>query len=80
MLDTILREDAWGVMPEPLIRHLLREQELAVIKHTYGLTQETTVCLPRQVWQNTQAMIGWQIRSAITCLILKCQIMFYLDT
>ncbi|MEZ9649493.1 LysR family transcriptional regulator [Vibrio lentus] len=40
MLDTILREDAWGVMPEPLIRHLLREQELAVIKHTYGLTQE----------------------------------------
>lgn len=40
MLDTILREEAWGVMPKPLIRHLLREQELAVIKHTYGLTQE----------------------------------------
>ena len=40
MLDTIMREDAWGVMPEPLIRHLLREQKLSVIKHTYGLTQE----------------------------------------
>ncbi|MDG3086001.1 LysR family transcriptional regulator [Vibrio hannami] len=40
MLNTILQEDAWGVMPEPLIRHLLRKEELAVIKHTYGLTQE----------------------------------------
>ncbi|WP_282176376.1 LysR family transcriptional regulator [Vibrio nereis] len=40
MLCTILEEDAWGVLPEPLIRHLLRKQELAVIKHTYGLTQE----------------------------------------
>ncbi|WP_100752630.1 LysR family transcriptional regulator [Vibrio salilacus] len=40
MLNTILKEDAWGVLPEPLIRHLLRQQELAVIKHTYGLTQE----------------------------------------
>lgn len=40
MLNTILKEDAWGVLPEPLIRHLLRKQELAVIKHTYGLTQE----------------------------------------
>lgn len=40
MLNTILEEDAWGVLPEPLIRHLLRKQELAVIKHTYGLTQE----------------------------------------
>jgi len=40
MLSTILEEDAWGVLPEPLIRHLLRKQELAVIKHTYGLTQE----------------------------------------
>ncbi|CAM2945470.1 MULTISPECIES: LysR family transcriptional regulator [Vibrio] len=40
MLSTILTEDAWGVLPEPLIRHHLRKQELAVIKHTYGLTQE----------------------------------------
>ncbi|MFY2506942.1 LysR family transcriptional regulator [Vibrio pectenicida] len=40
MLSTILTEDAWGVLPEPLIRHYLRKQELAVIKHTYGLTQE----------------------------------------
>ncbi|MCG9677384.1 MULTISPECIES: LysR family transcriptional regulator [Vibrio] len=40
ILKTILTEDAWGVLPEPLIRHHLRKQELAVIKHTYGLTQE----------------------------------------
>ncbi|WP_367989667.1 LysR family transcriptional regulator [Vibrio sp. NTOU-M3] len=40
MLNTILAEDAWGVLPEPLIRHYLRQQQLAVIKHTYGLTQE----------------------------------------
>ncbi|USD42967.1 LysR family transcriptional regulator [Vibrio sp. SCSIO 43135] len=40
MLSTILTENAWGVLPEPLIRHHLRKQELAVIKHTYGLTQE----------------------------------------
>ncbi len=40
MLNTILSEDAWGVLPEPLIRHLLRKEELSVIKHTYGLTQE----------------------------------------
>ncbi|MBY6195579.1 LysR family transcriptional regulator [Vibrio hangzhouensis] len=40
MLKTILSEGAWGVLPEPLIRHYLRAQELAVIKHTYGLTQE----------------------------------------
>ncbi|MHC6528795.1 LysR family transcriptional regulator [Vibrio proteolyticus] len=40
MLNTILTEEAWGVLPEPLIRHHLRQQELAVIKHTYGLTQE----------------------------------------
>lgn len=40
MLNTIMEEDAWGVLPEPLIRHHLRKQELAVIKHTYGLTQE----------------------------------------
>ncbi|EGA69393.1 transcriptional regulator [Vibrio sinaloensis DSM 21326] len=40
MLNTILEEEAWGVLPEPLIRHLLRKQKLAVIKHTYGLTQE----------------------------------------
>ncbi|MEZ8194376.1 MULTISPECIES: LysR family transcriptional regulator [Vibrio] len=40
MLNTILAEDAWGVLPEPLIRHHLRQQDIAVIKHTYGLTQE----------------------------------------
>ncbi|WP_413111755.1 LysR family transcriptional regulator [Thaumasiovibrio sp. DFM-14] len=40
MLNTIQTEDAWGVLPEPLIRHLLRQETLAVIKHTYGLTQE----------------------------------------
>ncbi|GAB2648587.1 LysR family transcriptional regulator [Vibrio panuliri] len=40
MLNSILTENAWGVLPEPLIRHHLRQQELAVIKHTYGLTQE----------------------------------------
>lgn len=40
MLNTILQEDAWGVLPEPLIRHLLRNETLSVIKHTYGLTQE----------------------------------------
>ncbi|WP_047043354.1 LysR family transcriptional regulator [Vibrio mexicanus] len=40
MLSTILTEDAWGVLPEPLIRHHLRAQDLSVIKHTYGLTQE----------------------------------------
>ncbi|MGR5359759.1 LysR family transcriptional regulator [Vibrio mediterranei] len=40
MLKTILSEGAWGVLPEPLIRQHLREQELSVIKHTYGLTQE----------------------------------------
>lgn len=40
MLKTIMEEDAWGVLPEPLIRHLLRQQKLSVIKHTYGLTQE----------------------------------------
>lgn len=40
MLNTILTENAWGVLPEPLIRHYLREQKLSFIKHTYGLTQE----------------------------------------
>lgn len=40
MLNMILTEEAWGVLPEPLIRHYLRKQELTVIKHTYGLTQE----------------------------------------
>ncbi len=40
MLSTILSENAWGVLPEPLIRHHLREQRLSVIRHTYGLTQE----------------------------------------
>ncbi|MCF7353738.1 LysR family transcriptional regulator [Vibrio sp. CK2-1] len=40
MLNTILTESAWGVLPEPLIRHHLREQRLSVIRHTYGLTQE----------------------------------------
>ncbi|MDA9557063.1 LysR family transcriptional regulator [Vibrio sp.] len=40
MLNTIISEGAWGVLPEPLIRHYLRKQELSVIKHTYGLAQE----------------------------------------
>ncbi|CAM4149888.1 LysR family transcriptional regulator [Vibrio agarivorans] len=40
MRNTIIQENAWGVLPEPLIRTKLREQELSVIKHTYGLTQE----------------------------------------
>ena len=40
MLNTILGEDAWGVLPEPLIRPLLRQEKISVIKHTYGLTQE----------------------------------------
>ncbi|EJK2114387.1 LysR family transcriptional regulator [Vibrio navarrensis] len=40
MMNMILQENAWGVLPEPLIRQYLREQKLAVIKHTYGLTQE----------------------------------------
>ncbi len=40
ILNTILTENAWGVLPEPIIRHYLREQRLSVIKHTYGLTQE----------------------------------------
>jgi DNA-binding transcriptional LysR family regulator len=40
ILSTIKTENAWGVMPEPLIRELLRERSLVVIKHTYGLIQE----------------------------------------
>ncbi len=40
MLASILEEGTWGVLPEPLIRQLLREQKLSVIKHTYGLIQE----------------------------------------
>jgi DNA-binding transcriptional LysR family regulator len=40
ILSTIQTENAWGVMPEPLIRGLLRDRQLHVIKHTYGLIQE----------------------------------------
>ncbi|SJL84562.1 LysR family transcriptional regulator [Vibrio palustris] len=40
ILNTILSDSAWGVLPEPLIRSHLRSQTLTVIKHTYGLTQE----------------------------------------
>ncbi|WP_261818021.1 LysR family transcriptional regulator [Vibrio gallicus] len=40
ILATIDTEGAWGVLPEPLIRDKLRQQQLSVIKHTYGLTQE----------------------------------------
>ncbi|MGO1298815.1 MAG: LysR family transcriptional regulator [Vibrio sp.] len=40
ILNTILSDNAWGVLPEPLIRSHLRAQTLTVIKHTYGLTQE----------------------------------------
>lgn len=40
ILTTILQRDAWGVLPEPLIRDYLRKEKLKVIKHIYGLTQE----------------------------------------
>lgn len=40
ILSTINTEGAWGVLPEPLIRPLLRNENLSVIKHTYGLRQE----------------------------------------
>ncbi len=62
MLTTIQQENAWGVLPEPLIRHLLRKEELAVIRHTYGLTQEDYCMLmaagmsehPGMVWLTDQ--------------------------
>ncbi|AUI88339.1 LysR family transcriptional regulator [Vibrio azureus] len=58
MLNTILEEDAWGVLPEPLIRHYLRQQKLAVIKHTYGLTQED-YCMFEPNGQNEHPAMNW---------------------
>ncbi len=58
MLSTILTENAWGVLPEPLIRHLLRKQELAVIKHTYGLNQED-YCMFTAVGMNEHPAMTW---------------------
>ncbi|GEM76226.1 LysR family transcriptional regulator [Vibrio sagamiensis] len=58
MLNTILEEDAWGVLPEPLIRHYLRQQKLAVIKHTYGLTQED-YCMFEPSGQTEHPAMNW---------------------
>ncbi|EOW9246722.1 LysR family transcriptional regulator [Vibrio cholerae] len=58
MLNTILSENAWGVLPEPLIRHYLREQQLTVIKHTYGLTQED-FCLFQPIGMHDNPAILW---------------------
>ncbi len=60
MLDTILKEDAWGVLPEPLIRPLLRQEALAVIKHTYGLTQEE-YCMFTAAGMNEHPGMNWLI-------------------
>ncbi len=58
MLNTILTENAWGVLPEPLIRHHLRQQKLAVIKHTYGLTQED-YCMFTSAGMTEHAAMNW---------------------
>ncbi|PWI32596.1 LysR family transcriptional regulator [Vibrio albus] len=58
MLNTILQEDAWGVLPEPLIRHFLRKEELAVIRHTYGLTQED-YCMLMATGMTEHPAIEW---------------------
>ncbi|MDR9826502.1 LysR family transcriptional regulator [Vibrio sp. FNV 38] len=58
MRNTIVQENAWGVLPEPLIRTKLREQELAVIKHTYGLTQED-FCMLCPAGMNQDAGMSW---------------------
>jgi DNA-binding transcriptional LysR family regulator len=58
MLNTILTEDAWGVLPEPLIRHHLRQESLAVIKHTYGLTQED-YCIFTPAGMTEHPAIDW---------------------
>lgn len=58
MLSTILTESAWGVLPEPLIRHHLREQRLAVIRHTYGLTQED-YCMFSLTGSNDDPAMAW---------------------
>ena len=58
MLNTILSEKAWGVLPEPLIRQYLRQQQLAVIKHTYGLTHQD-YCLFSAPGNAIPAPISW---------------------
>ncbi|GLQ73970.1 LysR family transcriptional regulator [Vibrio sp. vnigr-6D03] len=58
MLSTILGEDAWGVLPEPLIRPLLRQEKIAVIKHTYGLTQED-YCMFTAAGMTEDAAMVW---------------------
>lgn len=58
MLHCILNENAWGVLPEPLIRHHLRKQELAVIKHIYGLTQED-YCMFTPVGMHEHPAMSW---------------------
>ncbi|USD67818.1 LysR family transcriptional regulator [Vibrio sp. SCSIO 43136] len=58
ILDTLVRDDAWGVLPEPLIRHLLRQEKLAVIKHTYGLTQED-YCLFSRTGMSEHPSMTW---------------------
>ncbi len=58
MLNTILSKNALGVLPEPLIRHYLREQQLTVIKHTYGLTQED-FCLFQLIGMHDNPAILW---------------------
>lgn len=58
MLNMILQENAWGVLPEPLIRLYLREQKLAVIKHTYGLTQED-YCMLTHSGMNEHPAMTW---------------------
>ncbi|NLS14814.1 LysR family transcriptional regulator [Vibrio sp. SM6] len=58
MLNTILEDNAWGVLPEPLIRQFLRSQKLAVIKHTYGLTQED-YCMFRSATREDHPAMSW---------------------
>ena len=58
ILNTILTDNAWGVLPEPLIRKHLREQNLTVIKHTYGLTQED-YCMFSPAGSTESAAMSW---------------------
>ncbi|CAH0530243.1 LysR family transcriptional regulator [Vibrio hippocampi] len=58
MLKTILSEGLWGVLPEPLIRQYLREQQLSVIKHTYGLTQ-ADYCMYTSAGMSEHPAMSW---------------------
>jgi DNA-binding transcriptional LysR family regulator len=58
MLDAILRESAWGVLPEPLIKSYLREEQLGVIRHSYGLVQEE-FCLLTPDFSHTHPAMEW---------------------